>query len=226
MVLIYFLSGLAFEGLGLAAYLQLRRGSDFPLCRLLPWLAAFGFVAGTNSWVDMFLVQETSAEIIKVLEILRMVLQPLSGLLLLIFGWGIFAKLIPLSSWVNFSLGLLIVPFAYVVTYAISTFVTPSPIDIPIDIWSRYLLYLPGSIMAGVGFLRQWIAQRQLGYSNAANLMLGAGLAFLAEALVMGWLYPLHPMGRLHITTTIALLITPLRLKPYRAFNLMDCQPG
>ena len=79
MVLIYFLSGLAFEGLGLAAYLQLRRGSDFPLCRLLPWLAAFGFVAGTNSWVDMFLVQETSAEIIKVLEILRMVLQPLSG---------------------------------------------------------------------------------------------------------------------------------------------------
>ena len=54
---------------------------------------------------------------------------------------------------------------------------------------------LPGSIMAGVGFLRQWIAQRQLGYSNAANLMLGAGLAFLAEALVMGLVVPAAPYG-------------------------------
>ena len=41
-MIINFFYGLSFGGLGLAAYLQLRRGGDFPLRTLLPWLAAFG----------------------------------------------------------------------------------------------------------------------------------------------------------------------------------------
>ena len=73
------------------------------------------------------------------------------------------ARLIPLPSWTIFVPGILIVPFAFVITYALSTFITPSPIEIPIDIWSRYLLYLPGSIMAGIGFVRLWRMQRGLG---------------------------------------------------------------
>jgi len=55
-MIIYFFYGLSFFGLGLAAYLQLRRGGDFPLRKLLPWLAAFGFAAGATGWVEMFLV--------------------------------------------------------------------------------------------------------------------------------------------------------------------------
>lgn len=195
MMIIYFFYGLSFGGLGLAAYLQLRRGGDFPLRKLLPWLAAFGFACGADGWVEMFLVSETNAELVQILTIIRMVLQPVSGLLLFIFGWGIFAKLVPLPRWTIFVPGLLIVPLAYVITYALSTFVTPSPIEIPIDIWSRYLLYLPGSVLAGVGFLRQWNVQRRLGYSDVASLMLGAGVAFLIEAFVMGLVVPAAPYG-------------------------------
>lgn len=191
----YFLYGLSFFGLGLAAYLQLRRGGDFPLRKLLPWLAAFGFTAGAAGCVDMFLVNETNAEIVHVLEIVRIALQSLSGLILFIFGWGIFARLQPLPSWTIFVPGVLIVPLAYALTYALSTFVTSSPLEIPIDIWSRYLLYLPGSIMAGVGFLRQWNIQRKLGYTDVAKLMLGAGVAFLFEAFVMGMVVPAAPYG-------------------------------
>lgn len=191
MTIIYFFYGLSFGGLGLAAYLQLRRGGDFPLRKLLPWLAAFGFTSGATGWVEMFLTSETS----QVLEILRMVLYPASGLLLLIFGWGIFARLIPLPAWMIFIPGVLIVPIAYVITYALSTFVTPSPLGIPIEIWSRYLLYLPGSILAGLGFLRQWHVQRQLGYNDVASLMLGAGVAFLVEAFVVGLVVPAAPYG-------------------------------
>ena len=84
---------------------------------------------------------------------------------------------------------------AYVITYATTTFITPSPIEIPIDIWSRYLLYLPGSILAGVGFLRQWHHQRKLGFYDVSNLMLGAGLAFLSEAVVLGLIVPAAPYG-------------------------------
>lgn len=194
-MLIYFFYGLAFWGLGLAAYLQLRHGGDLPLRRQLPWLAAFGMAAGSTGWVDMFLVSNPGDQLAEVLKILRMFLQPATGLLLLIFGWGILTQWTPLPAWVVFIPGVLIVPIAFAITYAATTFITPSPIEIPIDIWSRYLLYLPGSIMAGIGFLRQWRTQSQLGYFDVSGLMLGAGVAFLLEAFVVGLVVPAAPHG-------------------------------
>jgi signal transduction histidine kinase len=101
----------------------------------------------------------------------------------------------PLPAWCTFIPGILIVPIAFVITYASTTFITPSPIEIPIEIWTRYLLYLPGSLLAGIGFMRQWHAQRKLGLFDVSNLMLGAGLAFLFEAVVMGLIVPAAPYG-------------------------------
>ena len=49
--------------------------------------------------------------------------------------------------------------------------------------------------MAGIGFLRQWKLQQKLGYNDVANLMLGAGLAFLMEAFVVGLVVPAAPYG-------------------------------
>lgn len=195
MILLYFFYGLAFEGLGLAAYLQLRREGDFPLKKELPWLAAFGFVGGAAGWVDMFLYSGSLEEIANILSILRVTLHLLTGLILLRFGWGILSNLNPLPAWGVFIPGILIVPIAFVVTYAATTFITPSPIEIPIEIWTRYLLYLPGSFLAGIGFLRQWYSQRKLGLYDVSTLMLGAGLAFLFEAVVMGLIVPAAPYG-------------------------------
>ncbi len=195
MILLYFVYGLAFEGLGLAAYLQLRREGDFPLKKELPWLAAFGFVGGAAGWVDMFLYSGSLEGIANVLSILRVTLHLLTGLILLRFGWGILNNLNPLPAWSVFIPGILIVPIAFVITYAATTFITPSPIEIPIEIWTRYLLYLPGSFLAGIGFLRQWYSQRKLGLYDVSTLMLGAGLAFLFEAVVMGLIVPAAPYG-------------------------------
>ena len=89
MMLIFFFNGLAFGGLGLAAYLQFRQGSDLPLNKHLRWLAAFGFVCGVTSWIDMFMTGDISGNYLQTLSILRMVTQPLTGLLLLKFCWDI-----------------------------------------------------------------------------------------------------------------------------------------
>lgn len=194
MMLIFFLNGLAFGGLGMAAYVQLRQGSDLPLGKHLKWLAAFGFSCGLTNWLDMFLTSGSTEEYLYTLSILRMIAQPLTGLFLLKFGWG-FLKEIPLPPWTIFLPGVLIVPLAYVITYAATTFITPSPIEIPIDIWSRYLLYLPGSILAGIGFMRSWLVQRDDGVMDVANLMLGAGVAFLVEAIIVGLVVPAAPYG-------------------------------
>ncbi|HSO27817.1 MAG TPA: hypothetical protein VLS48_07080, partial [Anaerolineales bacterium] len=195
MIIIYFFYGLFFASLGLSAYLQMRHGGDLPLRKQLPWLAAFGFTYGSVGWIDMFLISGISAELAAGLTVVRMVLQPISGLLLLIFGWGVLTRLTPLPSWTIFVPGVLIVPIAFVIAYAITSFITPSPIEIPIDIWSRYLLYLPGSILAGIGFLRQWSVQKHLGYNDVSRLMLGAGLAFLFEAVMLGLIVPAAPYG-------------------------------
>ncbi|MFH2040783.1 MAG: histidine kinase, partial [Chloroflexota bacterium] len=194
-MLIFFFNGLAFGGLGLAAYLQRKQGSDLPLSKHLIWLAAFGFACGLTNWIDMFLASGgLEPYILQTLDILRMILQPITGLIIVKFGWGILKEL-PLPGWTIFVPGILIVPLAYVITYAATTFITPSPIEIPIDIWSRYLLYLPGSIMAGIGFLRQWRMQHDNGLIDVSNLMLGAGLAFLFEAFIVGLVVPAAPYG-------------------------------
>ena len=195
MILIYFFYGLAFEGLGLAAYLQLRREEDFPLKNELPWLAAFGFVGGAAGWVDMFLASGSLAEMESALSIIRVMLHLLTGLIILRFGWGMLNNLNPLPAWSVFIPGILIVPIAFVITYAATTFITPSPIEIPIDIWTRYMLYLPGSLLAGVGFLRQWYALRKQGLFDVSKLMLGAGAAFIFEAVVVGLIVPAAPYG-------------------------------
>lgn len=195
MIIAYFFNGLCFGGLGLAAYLQIRQGGDFALKKQLPWLASFGFVSAVTSWVDMFLSSNSVDEYAQILIFARIILQPISGLLLLIFGWRVLRDLTPLPAWTVFIPGVMIVPISYVIAYAATTFITPSPIEIPIDIWSRYLLYLPGSIMAGVGFLRQWDVQRKLGMFDVAGLMLGTGLAFLFEAFVIGLVVPAAPYG-------------------------------
>lgn len=195
MLIIYFITGLCFGGVGLAAYLQMRQEGGFPLKKELPWLAAFGFMGGISSWLDMFVTAESLADVRGVLEVLRILSHLTTGVLLLRFGWGMLSQLDPLPGWAVFIPGFLIVPIAFVITYATTTFITPSPLRIPIEIWTRYLLYLPGSLMAGIGFIRQWYLQRARGLSDVANLMLGAGLAFLFEAVVVGLIVPAAPYG-------------------------------
>ncbi len=195
MMINYFFYGLSFFVLGLAAFLRIRQGGEFPLRKHLPWLAAFGFAVGATGWIDMFLAGGELGDFEPVLRTLLIVSHPISGLLLLKFGWGIFKEMLALPAWTIFIPGVFIVPIAYVITYAATTFITPSPIEIPIDIWSRYLLYLPGSILAAVGFLRQWHYQGKLGFPEVSRLMLAAGLAFVFEAIVVGLIVPAAPYG-------------------------------
>ena len=193
MMLVFFLNGLAFGGLGLASYLQYRQGSDLPLSNHLPWLTAFGIACAITNWADMFLASTSNeATLISILSITRTIFQPLSGLFLLKFGWDL-VRDFPLPPWSIFIPGMVIVPLAFVLTFAATNFITPSPLEIPIDIWSRYLFYLPGSILAGIGFLRYWQKQREESLSDVSKLMLGAGFAFLFEAVIVGLVVPAAP---------------------------------
>jgi signal transduction histidine kinase len=225
MIAVYFFYGLAFFSLGFAAILQLRHDGDLPLRKQIPWLAAFGIAYAGVAWLDMLQTYGTNPQFTQTINVTRMILQPTSGLLLLLFGWGVLTKITPLPTWAHLLPGLLIVPIAFVITYASTTFITPSPIEIPIDIWSRYLLYLPGSIMAGIGFLRQWREQNGRGYHDVARLMLATGLAFLFEAFVVGLVVPAAPYGPAsyyNYNRTVYDAFTGEQAQPDKPFGLTD----
>jgi nitrate/nitrite-specific signal transduction histidine kinase len=61
------------------------------------------------------------------------------------------------------------------------------------DIWSRYLLYLPGSVLAAVGFFLQRPTFRELGMPQIGRLSLWAAASFAVSALVAGIVVPPAP---------------------------------
>jgi signal transduction histidine kinase len=61
------------------------------------------------------------------------------------------------------------------------------------DIWSRYLLYLPGSALAAVGFMLQRPAFRELKMPQIGRLSLWAAASFAFSAVVAGIVVPPAP---------------------------------
>jgi hypothetical protein len=61
-----------------------------------------------------------------------------------------------LPEWLTFVPIVLLVPAGLLVAYALTITAVEPPLETAADIWSRYLLYLPGSLLSAFGFVRQW----------------------------------------------------------------------
>lgn len=193
MVAVFLVYGLAFFCLGLAVWLESLRASRLPLGRQLPWLAAFGISHALVEWSDMLLLAGASDAGRQALLVGRTILLPLSTLLLIRFGIGLIAEAGPLPRWTLFLPVLLLTPAALLVAYVVVV-ATADPY-VAIDVWTRYLLYLSGSLLAGYGFLRQRASLPESGLAEARRLMLGAAVAFFFNALVAGLIVPRSTYG-------------------------------
>jgi len=193
MIAIFFIYGLAFFCLGFAVALEARRASDLPLGQQLPWLAAFGLVHALVEWSDMLILTGPEDPFLDILIFSRTVLLPLSAILLIRFGAGMIVDAGPLPKWLWFLPVVVVTPVAFLIAYALIT-ATADPY-IAIDVWSRYLLYFVGCILAGFGFLRQRRALPGAGLSEAGNLMVAAAMVFFFNALVAGLIVPASPYG-------------------------------
>ncbi len=193
MLAIYLVYGLAFFCLGLAVALESRRASQLPLGRQLPWLAAFGFVHALVEWADMLLLAGATEPFRTALLVARTILLPVSALLLIRFGAGMIGEAGPLPRAVWLLPLLFLAPAAFLIAYALIS-ATMDPF-LATDVWTRYLLYSSGCILAGIGFLRQRRTLPVAGLAEARNLMLGAALVFFFNALVAGLIVPPSPYG-------------------------------
>ena len=174
IVLVYFLYGLAFFSMGLAVWLESGRSSELRLARAMGPLAAFGILHGLHEWLDMFqrlgvmvpgapAVSQTLA-----VDAFRVGLLTLSFLLLIIFG----VRLIHLSgkgrgnehTFVLLSAGVLIVVWL-VSVIATQRFYNLCLADclVSIDVLTRYILAIPGSLLAAWAMFLEHRAFRERG---------------------------------------------------------------
>src|SRR5258708_14507874 len=173
MTVVFFLYGLAFFSCGLILLLYPMRGSALRIATALPTLGAFGLIHGGCEWADMFLgLYPTHAFALMVAKIVLMLL---SFGALLAFGlawecgrlivWGAPAALVTLVGAVIFS--------AYGQSWAM-------------DILPRYVLCIPGSVLAARALALQAAALTDGRLrATALHLRLSA-LVFFAYAFFAG----------------------------------------
>jgi signal transduction histidine kinase len=149
MILVWFVYGLAFFVLGLAILLYPKKDSRFELARHIWMVGVFGIVHGLNEWLDMFIA--IGGPIPPALaEQGRMVTLPTSFFFLVFFGVTILSR--------NKGKRRLLraIPFLLIAVWvAIFLLSKPDHRLLMGDIWSRYLLCLPGTVLTAWGLFSQ-----------------------------------------------------------------------
>lgn len=185
-IYVYFLYGLAFFCMGMVVFLETPRATEERLRFALPALAIFGFIHGIHEWYEMFELlgllpyQETLDVLWKTFRIL---LLTTSFLALLIFGVWMPARtrdqrrlalLIPLFLIAVWGFGILVMSSSY----------SQEALFVITDVWTRYMLGLPGAIAASIGLIFQQRELRRQGMSQFSRDALWAAIAFFWYGLI------------------------------------------
>lgn len=179
---VLFVYGLTFFLMGFAIFLQSRRHSRLTLARDLRWLAAFGVIHGLHEWGEIFIPIQMSympASTIQLLETLQVILLAVSFMCLLIFGAVTLGELAP---WLIKAVILLGIVWGagWIVSLMVVDYVPGW--NILSNIWARYLLCLPGSLLAAAGLVyqsRTRIIPLKIGHAHQA--------LYLAALLLVGY---------------------------------------
>jgi len=179
IIVIYFLYGLAFFSMGLLVILEGNRASDLRLRKALGPLAGFGIVHGIHEWVEMFeqIEKLIGHEQPIIPEYVRLALLAVSFVSLIAFGTYLLAyteaaqrviTLVPIGLEAIWVFGLVSLRGNY-----------PSDeIWAVADVWTRYILAMPGGLLAAIGLVAQQRAFRRSGLVRFGQDALWAAVAF------------------------------------------------
>lgn len=151
--IVFFIYGLAFVAMGIAIWVQPKKGSEFKLANILWLLAGFGLIHGTNEFLDMWAIIKGRSP---VLDIVRSFILIVSYLFLFEFGRQLFricgkkyfekvANLFGL--WLTLIIGLTVFIFG---SLSADFWKTGS-------IWARYLLGFPSGLLISFGLVSYYI---------------------------------------------------------------------
>lgn len=187
---VFFIYGLAFVIMGLAIWIQPRKGSSFKLADVLWLLGGFGLFHGINEWLDMWTI--IKGENFSLVTIRSFVLV-ISFLFFFEFGRQIFRlnSLNPSSLrvkiarhlpwWLTWLLGIFIL---------VSGFVSSNPWG-NVNIWARYLLCFPAGVLAAAGLSSYYADQKDiLGTLKVRKYFFIVSPALLIYGILSGLVVP------------------------------------
>lgn len=176
IVLIYFFYGLAFFSMGLLVALEGGRSSDIRLRKALRPLAGFGIVHAIHEWIEMFdLMGHFHAQ--PVYRAASLFFLAFSFISLAAFGSFLLAKtevsrrllmLIPIGLEAIWVFGF----------YSFRGQYTDVMIWDVADVWTRYTLAIPASLLTSIGLVAQQRAFRRSGLIRFGRDALWAAVAF------------------------------------------------
>ena len=184
-IIIYFIYGLAFFSMGLLVIMEGGRSSDERVRKALRPLAGFGLVHGVHEWLEMFvLIANLSGQSVSpFITGVQISLLSFSFLSLAAFGGYLLAKdevaqrislLMPLGLEALWVIGLIAIKGNY----------PPGNVVDAAQVWTRYILGIPSSLLAAVGLIAQQRAFRRAGLVRFGQDSLWAAVAFAWYGLV------------------------------------------
>jgi PAS domain S-box-containing protein len=147
MLFVWFIYGLAFFVLGLAILVYPKKPSVFKLADDIWLIAGFGIVHGINEWLDMFIAFEKPFPP-DILKIIRLATLVGSFLFLLRFGTKVISEKIKKFCLIRFLPILLLAIWIIIIAISKSRLLMG-------DIFGRYLLCAPGTLLTAIGLFLQ-----------------------------------------------------------------------
>jgi signal transduction histidine kinase len=186
ITIVFFIYGLSFFSMGFAILLELGHSTELEYARALRPLAFFGLVHGSHEWFEMFMIIRGHAAA-PWIDWLRIFLLATSFLFLVAFGVRLIAE--PSNRRLRQGIILSLTIF-WIIGIYITIHTLPQGSDrlAAADVFTRYSLAIPASIVTVVGLLKQ----RQIFFqSNMLPCGRDATLAALAFGLygIIGQLF-------------------------------------
>jgi signal transduction histidine kinase len=177
--------GLAFFSMGLLVAIEGGRSSEERVRKALRPLAGFGLVHAAHEWIEMFVHLSAAAgqPLAPAWTVLRLSTLAFSFLSLAAFGGFLLARdqsaqrvslLVPLGMEAIWVFGLANLRGQY----------PPASLYGVVDVWTRYSLAVPASILAALGLIAQQRAFRRVGMVRFGQDALWAAVAFAWYGLI------------------------------------------
>ncbi|MFZ5824534.1 MAG: sensor histidine kinase [Bacillota bacterium] len=187
--------GVMFFTLGIALAVQSLKKPRLSLGRYLPWLAAFGIVHAFVEWGYIFLpgyADLLSPAAVEVLSWFQLALLALSFVLLLQFGLrGALRLAGQKARW--FSLAAPLVAVAALILGLLPHWNDPPVARVGIEIWTRYLLAVPGSLL-GAWAIQRAAREAQTAHAPPVRRGLHISAASLAGYALLNLFTPAHDL--------------------------------
>lgn len=194
LLIVYFIYGLAFFGMGLIMALEAGRSPALLEARALRPLAAFGILHGTHEWFESYLLQAQAAgtSFPGWLPWLRLSL--LAGSFLLLFIYGIQTFRLPAYRpllGMRIGLGVLLLYASLIVVSALSaSFRAPVAWTSLLDGLARYLLAVPGIALSVLALRFYAVQAKSRGERRLARAFSAAAWGFSLYGLAQFFVHP------------------------------------